>query len=129
MDQPTPLLRRKRQEENVFKVEPGKKNSLRVENEKSLKMDKEKSLKKDKEKSLNMDKEKSLETLWQEVQALDSSPNRPSSLSSQVSLPFTLHLCIPLFFSSSFLLLRFSTFCQYHLPNSPCLGQIFIHAS
>jgi len=68
-EDPTPPLRRKRREEKIVEVQSVNESSM-------LKMDKEKSLK--------MDKEKSLETLWQEVQALDSSPNRPSSLSSQV---------------------------------------------
>ena len=42
-----------------------------------------------KEKSSKTSKEKSLETLWQEVQALDSSPRRPSSLSTQVYISLT----------------------------------------
>ena len=74
-------MRRKRREEKISEVQYVNNNSVRTNTENSLRMDKENTLK--------MDREKSLETLWQEVQALDSSPNRPSSLSSQVQLSFT----------------------------------------
>ena len=95
-EDPAPTLRTKRRQEEISEVQyinnnpmnMNEENSLKMDKEKSLNMDKEKSLRMDKEKSLRMDKEKSLETLWHEVQALDSSPNRPSSLSSQVRLTF-----------------------------------------
>ena len=56
--------------------------SLEMGMAKSLQVDKGKKVKE--KHSLKLDEEKSLETLWREVQELDSSPNRPSSLSSQV---------------------------------------------
>ena len=60
--------------------------SLEMGMAKSLQVDKEKKVKE--KHSLKLDEEKSLETLWREVQELDSSPNRPSSLSSQVAISF-----------------------------------------
>ena len=63
--------------------------SLGVDKEKSLKWNMNNSPKTNKEKSSKTSKEKSLETLWQEVQALDSSPRRPSSLSTQVYISLT----------------------------------------
>ena len=88
-EDPAPPLRRKRREEKISEVQFVNNNPVRMDKESSLKVNKENSLKMDKENSMKMDREKSLETLWQEVQALDSSPNRPSSLSSQVQLSFT----------------------------------------
>ena len=85
----TPPARRKQREERVVdratdSFQMDKEISLGVDKEKSLKWNMNNSPKTNKEKSSKTSKEKSLETLWQEVQALDSSPRRPSSLSTQV---------------------------------------------
>ena len=90
----TPPARRKQREERVVdratdSFQMDKEISLGVDKEKSLKWNMNNSPKTNKEKSSKTSKEKSLETLWQEVQALDSSPRRPSSLSTQVYISLT----------------------------------------
>ena len=90
----TPPARRKQREERVVdratdSFQMDKEISLGVDKEKSLKWNMNNSSKTNKEKSSKTSKEKSLETLWQEVQALDSSPRRPSSLSTQVYISLT----------------------------------------
>ena len=90
----TPPARRKQREERVVdratdSFQMDKEISLGVDKEKSLKWNMNNSPKTNKEKSSKTNKGKSLETLWQEVQALDSSPRRPSSLSTQVYISLT----------------------------------------
>ena len=110
----TPPARRKQREERVVdratdSFQMDKEISLGVDKKKSLKWNMNNSSKTNKEKSSKNSKEKSLETLWQEVQALDSSPRRPSSLSTQVYI--SRHQCNAIYESST--IIRYLSHCVF----------------